>query len=914
LLYVRDLEGTEYPFQATIDQEYELNGNQSLSATINPSKANNLYIRDISEMWEVVDFDDVVHKVIYAKRKGQGDELTVDIKAIPLFFDDFDNSRIYEEFNEHMTAQVAFGRIFKGTGYDFIIHDSLFAVNWEGFGAGETRLETFKRALERYKAEFEIIGNTIHLKSLVGRDTQFQYRYKLNASNIVQEIDASEFWTYARGYGDYGDGDGGEDWQDAKLTREYTSPLAKITQIGVRHAPPIKNGNITDVETMDKDLKTLVDESLKISVSADIYDLRNQGYALAQPQKGDRVFLIDERIDFDQEVRVVDMNIQKNWLGKILHFEITIGNAGLTKRHQSNIQTAIDNITDVISGNKKLPYNVLDNAVLRATESLRSAQTELLFDNGIIAREKDDPNRLVLYNSKGLGISDDGGGTFKEAITADGFVLSAGAIGRLSANHIQIGPETDFEDGYNPTEIKSDLDEFEDYVGDAFKDGIIEEAEAKAIEKYLNSLSAEKETITAQVNYILSSDYKEPILDLLFESVFDSEYLTSYDNLVQSINAAIAGGKTSSAEKAEVDTMFADYRDKVAEVLRVLGFANERIAANRVKEADDKIRDNLNITAPLPTSISLNHDGITASTSVPNRYARLDYRGLYIAGGAIQIDDGLPDNQIKGSSKWNKQGTYIDKDGIYTGKVTANQVSSGVIDTNRIKVQGGSGDNYTKIDGNFFENKGRHRRHWWDYNAINTVRVMIEDGQIRARNDTQNWSLYFNDWGISTFADGSGDDYGQVASGAIEFHSTKYHESRGLTIFSGARLALETNGGRLYLNPNGANVHVANEYDNYYNITAGGYNNSSSKKEKRGIKLLQDDALSLINSLKIMEYKRLTGGKSTTLDRWQAGIIVEEAPHQLLANGESVDIYTYVNYLARSVQQLSDEVTELKGA
>src|SRR5699024_11966259 len=125
--------------------------------------------------------------------------------------------------------------------------------------------------------------------------------------------------------------------------------LAKITQIGVRHAPPIKNGNITDVETMDKDLKTLVDESLKISVSADIYDLRNQGYALAQPQKGDRVFMIDERIDFDQEVRVVDMNIQKNWLGKILHFEITIGNAGLTKRHQSNIQTAIDNITDVIS-------------------------------------------------------------------------------------------------------------------------------------------------------------------------------------------------------------------------------------------------------------------------------------------------------------------------------------------------------------------------------------------------------------------------------------------------------------------------------------------------------------------------------------------------------------------------------------
>src|SRR5690606_23955674 len=125
---------------------------------------------------------------------------------------------------------------------------------------------------------FEVIGKTVHLKTLIGNDTQFRYEHKLNASNIVQEIDANELWTYARGYGDYGDGDGGEDWQNAKLIREYTSPLSSL--IGKRDAPPIKNGNITTVEFMDEQLRLLVDESLKISATADIHDLRKQNYPI----------------------------------------------------------------------------------------------------------------------------------------------------------------------------------------------------------------------------------------------------------------------------------------------------------------------------------------------------------------------------------------------------------------------------------------------------------------------------------------------------------------------------------------------------------------------------------------------------------------------------------------------------------
>lgn len=428
-MYVRNLTGDEFPLQATTTNDMELNGNQSISATIYPTKVNKAFINDIAEMWVIGDLDGVEHKIIYAKRKGEGDSLTVEVKAIPLFFDTFDTLRIYEEYNEHMTAQLAFTRIFTDTPFNFVLVDQFDAVQWQGFGGGESRLETFKRALERYKAEFRIVGNIVYLHKQIGRDIQFQYRYRLNASNITQENDANAMWTYAKGYGDYGDGEGGEDWKNAKLIREYTSPLAKIPGIGVRHAPPLENGNITTKEKMDEELKRLVDESLKISVSADIHDLRKQGYPLAQPEIGDRVFLIDERIGLDDEVRVVDMSITRNWKGEVLDLSLTFGSESIVKRHQSNLSTAIKNITELLAGKIKLPNTVYDDAIMNAVNAIKNAQTELDFTNGIWGVDPTNPNYVTGFTSHGFMVSIDGGATAEAAITGEG-VIAEKIIGK----------------------------------------------------------------------------------------------------------------------------------------------------------------------------------------------------------------------------------------------------------------------------------------------------------------------------------------------------------------------------------------------------------------------------------------------------------------------------------------------------
>lgn len=423
--YVIDLTDEEYPSMATITNDGEVNGNQILSATIEYNAVNKAFIRNIGELWRIIDHDDVEHVIKYCRRRGVGDKMAVDIKGVPVFFDKLDNGRIYERIDKHMTANEAFTRIFENTGFTFVLADSFAAVDWEGFGDGETKLESFRRAIERYGCEFEINGNTVYLRKQIGRDTSIMYRHKLNASNIVQEIDANEMWTFARGYGNYGDGAGGEDWRNAKLIREYTSPLASI--LGIRHAPPIKNGNIKDPAFMDAQLKALVDESLKISVSATIHDLRKQGYPYAQSQLGDRVFLIDERIGLNEEVRVVAQSVTRDWKGDVIDINITFGSHGITKRHQASLQTAIKNITGLIEGRITLPFSAVDNAVAEATKALTRMQSQLqITENGsLLAVNRDNPNEMVIFNAAGIGVSDDGGNTFPNAITGKGVVAEA---------------------------------------------------------------------------------------------------------------------------------------------------------------------------------------------------------------------------------------------------------------------------------------------------------------------------------------------------------------------------------------------------------------------------------------------------------------------------------------------------------
>ncbi|MGG4305922.1 phage tail protein [Bacillus wiedmannii] len=440
-MYVRDLENIEYITQITYLIEEELNGNSVFSAKIPPNKVNLTFLNRLSEMWTLVDDNETEYKVVYLKKQGEGQTLTAEIKAVPKFYDDFDSGRVYEEYNQSFTANACFATIFNGSGYVYQLNGSYNSLQWEGFGGGATRLEMFKDALNRYGAEFKVLGKVVTIEPQIGSDLNVMYRHRLNASNIVQEVDASGFWTYAKGYGDFTEEDG---WQGAKLIREYTSPLASIPGIGVRHAPPLKDGRIKLSATMDSGLKKIVNESLKVSVTADIHDLTKQKYPIAQSGLGDRVFLIDERIGLDAEVRVVNRSVLRDWRGNILDVQLTFGNQDITKRYQSNLDHAAKTINDLIEGREKLPINAMAEEVANVTSMILGVTSELdITPQGLIAKDKNNPNYVVVLNSAGLGVSTDGGMTFRNAITGRGIVAERILAGEIKGSTLRT------DDGYN---------------------------------------------------------------------------------------------------------------------------------------------------------------------------------------------------------------------------------------------------------------------------------------------------------------------------------------------------------------------------------------------------------------------------------------------------------------------------------
>lgn len=125
-------------------------------------------------------------------------------------------------------------------------------------------------------------------------------------------------------------------------------------------------------------------------------------------------------------------------------------------------------------------------------------------------------------------------------------------------------------------ETSKALTDFEGTVNGAFKDGVIEQAEAKAIEKYVNILNTEKADADAVYNKLYSNIYLlgSPKTDLLNSKI---TYNGAHTELIKAVNDAIADGCTTVAEKNNVDSKFTAYKNAIADYKSKVEAANKSI-------------------------------------------------------------------------------------------------------------------------------------------------------------------------------------------------------------------------------------------------------------------------------------------------------------------------------------------------
>ena len=128
-----------------------------------------------------------------------------------------------------------------------------------------------------------------------------------------------------------------------------------------------------------------------------------------------------------------------------------------------------------------------------------------------------------------------------------------------------------------------------DYVDGAFSDGIIEESEAKAIEKYINTVNATKSAVEATYTKLYTNAYLSgtPKTNLLNAKV---TLFGAISNLITSINTAIEDGKTTAEEKGDVDSKFATFNSSYASFNTAVEAANKAIQ-DTLKGYSDEAKD-----------------------------------------------------------------------------------------------------------------------------------------------------------------------------------------------------------------------------------------------------------------------------------------------------------------------------------
>lgn len=431
-----DVESNEYQAQCEIEKTDAVNGEKSLSGTIYFGQD----VKDnISKGWTLSFLDEEYVVVTYKKNDKDN---TVAFNAVQAFFYKMSKTGFYEKWNGSHPFTNYLDALFAGTGYTYDNTASVSAFEKQDWGMSD-RLSLFNDIIDQANVEFSVEGKVVHVVPAMGSDLSTIVRKKFNLDSAEIQTDNTSFATYGRGFGSYSKPN---DTTSKRLEVEYKSPLYDYyyPKFGAIEAVPVADERYTIADNLLAAVKDKVDKSWAISLTLNLVDLQSVGYKYAMAKPGDYIMVIDENINFSDKVRIVKVTSDYDISGTRTQTEVECGSLSFAEQQKTSQST----LSNVAAGKIPVPNEWLTSQVQLATNNLLAARTELNFtDQGIIAVDKSDSNKVVILNSAGVGVSTDGGQTFKTAITADGVVAD-----RLYGNLIEgVAFKTSNSNGFTMT-------------------------------------------------------------------------------------------------------------------------------------------------------------------------------------------------------------------------------------------------------------------------------------------------------------------------------------------------------------------------------------------------------------------------------------------------------------------------------
>lgn len=317
-----DERGNGYGAQVELTTKNAVNGERSISGTI---VSNKQVLSKLDRGWSFT-FDGELYKIIYAKPKDEGKNISLSFDAVHQFFYDFEHSNCYQEFNGSNRFEVYIEAIFKNSGYRYVIEAQAGSIRKENFG-NTKRLSMFKDIIKAAGLEFSVTGKVVRIVKKVGTDLSTVVRKNFNMNELALEKNIGAFITYKKGFGAWKD----ENNHDAgRYTSEYESPLARI--YGRIEGEPVSDERYKETGKLLERLKKEVDESYSISVQLDMEDLTQAGYKYTRPREGDYIMAINETIGFREKIRIVSYESSYDVTGRLLSHKVTCNDIGTVQK------------------------------------------------------------------------------------------------------------------------------------------------------------------------------------------------------------------------------------------------------------------------------------------------------------------------------------------------------------------------------------------------------------------------------------------------------------------------------------------------------------------------------------------------------------------------------------------------------
>ncbi|MEH7463823.1 phage tail protein [Bacillus thuringiensis] len=245
-------------------------------------------------------------------------------------------------------------------------------------------------------------------------------------------IDSKGLTTYIKGSG-------------KDLEAEYRSPMADL--FGEIHAQPFSDERFTVKENLIEKLKTLVNDTPNVSITVDFVDFLRMDYPEEiPPDEGDAIYLIYEPLGIDLTTRIVEITEEYDEQMNLLKTLVTLANfnkgmSSIAAQSVQTVQSVQKTVVNVTKETNKVKDTVgaLGESVKQSYDTLASVEKELRLKDGIVAVNQNSPKKLIIFDSTGINLSNDGGLTTKNIIGYEGLNFDGGVEGDINADRVRGG-------------------------------------------------------------------------------------------------------------------------------------------------------------------------------------------------------------------------------------------------------------------------------------------------------------------------------------------------------------------------------------------------------------------------------------------------------------------------------------------